>query len=88
MNKARRKRLDDVIEQLEKFDEMRQDIMALIEDIQNEEQECLDSLPDNLSESERAEKMGEAIDNMQSAYDELDNLDIDEIRNCIENAQD
>lgn len=35
------------------------------------EQDCYDNIPENLQESERCEKMEEAIDNLESAIEKL-----------------
>ena len=67
MNKSRRERLKDSIPMLSK-------LMGIIESIRDEEQESLDSLPDNLSESERAMRMEEIIDSLDEACSNLDDI--------------
>ncbi len=46
----------------------------LIEDARDEEQECLDNMPENLFGSERYSKMEEAVDNLNSALDYFDEI--------------
>ena len=54
MNKDRRKRLEDLSEQIDI-------IKNELEEIRDEEQEARDNLPDNLQESSKAERMDEII---------------------------
>ena len=75
MNKALRKALDDVISKIEEAKE-------LLENLQAEEEEYRDNMPENLQGSERYEAADAAVDNMSSAVDALD-----EAISSIESAQ-
>lgn len=75
MNKARRKALDEVISKIEEAKE-------LLENLQAEEEEYRDNMPENLQGSERYEAADAAVDNMSSAADALD-----EAISSIESAQ-
>ena len=75
MNKARRKALDKVISKIEEAKE-------LLENLQAEEEEYRDNMPENLQGSERYEAADAAVDNMSSAVDALD-----EAISSIESAQ-
>lgn len=75
MNKARRKALDEVISKIEEAKE-------LLENLQAEEEEYWDNMPENLQGSERYEAADAAVDNMSSAVDALD-----EAISSIESAQ-
>ena len=75
MNKARRKALDEVISKIEEAKE-------LLENLQAEEDEYRDNMPENLQGSERYEAADAAVDNMSSAVDALD-----EAISSIESAQ-
>ncbi len=75
MNKARRKALDEVISKIEEAKE-------LLENLQAEEEEYRDNMPENLQGSERYEAADAAVDNMSSAVDALD-----EAISSIEGAQ-
>ncbi len=76
MNKHRRKRIEDVISQLE--------ILASeIEEIQSEEEEAYDNLPIALQESERGERMLEAVDSLSSAFNDLE-LIVSELGRAVE----
>ena len=75
MNKARRKAIDEVISKIEEAKE-------LLENLQAEEEEYRDNMPENLQGSERYEAADAAVDNMSSAVDALD-----EAISSIESAQ-
>ena len=76
MNKNRRKQLERIVEQLEN---LRDDLEML----KYEEQECFDNLPDSLQESEKGEMMQEYADDLEAAYDDLDNV-ISSIQDIID----
>ena len=61
MNKARRKRLDNVVEELQ----------VILE----EEEEAWDNLPENFQYSERGDTMQENIGQIQSAIDEIEMIE-------------
>lgn len=77
MNKARRKQLEDLIEQLS-------GIKDSIEAVMEEEQEAFDNLPEGIQASERGETMQENIDNLQTAADSLESEVIDYIQGVID----
>lgn len=60
MNNQRRKVLD-------KLSRMIEEIKIDLENVADEEQESLDCIPENLQGSERYEQMEEAVDNLCSA---------------------
>lgn len=61
MNKDRRERIQNIIDQLT-------DLETEIEKIQDEEQEAYDNLPESLQECEKGERMSDAIDNLDHAF--------------------
>lgn len=67
MNADRRKRIQEIIDQLT-------DIQTDAEAIRDEEQEAYDNLPENLQGSERGEAMSEAADNLDNAYNSIDEV--------------
>lgn len=67
MNRARRKRLDSIIEELE---ELQQEIATVLE----EEQEAFDNLPESFQEGERGQTMQEAIDNLENVDTDIENI--------------
>lgn len=68
MNKERRSRIQEAASFLS---------MArhLLDDVASDEQEALDSTPDNLQGGDRAETMREAISSLETASSEIDSLE-------------
>lgn len=65
MNKARRRSIENVLNQL-------RDIQTAVEELRDEEQECLDNIPENLQGSTRYEESERAADSLDSAYDSIE----------------
>ena len=76
MNKQQRKRLNELIEQVES-------IATEIEEMASEELEKYDNMPEGLQGSERGEALYESSDNLQQAHDDLANW-CDEVRSNLE----
>jgi hypothetical protein len=76
MNKIRRKNLQSIIDQLE-------ELKGSLEDLQAEEEEYRDNIPENMQESERYEKADEACGNLSEAVDNLEEV-ISSIEAAIE----
>ena len=74
MNNDRRARIQALINKLE-------DIKEDIDFIKDEEQESYDNMPENFQAGERGDKAQEAIDNLDYAYSQ-----IDEVREYLEEA--
>lgn len=75
MNNARRKRIQDVINELCKQ-------QTRLEDIRDEEQEAFDNLPEGLQCSERGEAMEEAISELDDVITTLEGL-AEDLENII-----
>ncbi len=67
MNKKRREWLGNVIDALELQKEQ-------LEEIRDEEQDCYDSLTENLQCTERGEMMEENVDDLDSAISDLEDV--------------
>lgn len=67
MNKARRKKLQDLMEQLET-------IKDELEKVQEEEEGAHYNLPESLQISERGERMYEAAESLSAACDDLEGV--------------
>ena len=65
MNKERRKEIQGIMDRL---GEIKTDLEA----VWNDEQFYMDSIPENLTGSERYKKAEEAVSNLEGAYDNLD----------------
>ena len=74
MNNNRRARIQALINKLE-------DIKEDIDSIKEEEQEYYDNMPESIQAGERGDKAQEAIDNLDYAYSQ-----IDEVREYLEEA--
>lgn len=75
MNKGRRKQLAEIAEQL-------QELRDRIEQLQEEEQDGFDNLPESLQQGERGQAMEQAVEQMGTALD-----CIDEAVQALEEAQ-
>ena len=74
MNKKRRQRLSEAIRTLH-------GVISVLEDARDQEQDGFDNLPDNLQETERAQSMEDAIDQLTDAIE-----NIQEASECIQRA--
>jgi len=72
MNDERRKRIDRIKERIEGIVAELSEIRDEVVDVQSEEQQYLDAMPENMASGERAERAQSAIDNLEGALDELD----------------
>lgn len=87
MNNVRRKQIDKVLSEIEILRGAFDDLKEAVGEIRDEEQEYLDNIPENLQASERYELAEEAVSNLDSAYDLLDELDFDELTSYLEEAK-
>ena len=76
MNKARRKRIDDVIRKLEELKDE-------VDSIRYDEQEAYDNLPEGIQMSDRGDEMQSAVDSLDYAYDGFDDI-IDNLNEALE----
>ncbi len=76
MNQDKRKELAKAIELLE-------EAKTIIEDIQNQEQECFDNLSENLQQSERGQRFEEIASQLGDAVCNIDDL-ISEVESASE----
>ena len=76
MNRTRRRSLQSIIDQLV-------ELKGSLEDIQTEEEEYRDNIPENMQESERYERADEACDNLSDAVENLEEV-ISSIEAAIE----
>ena len=67
MNKQRKQRFNDAIDYIN-------DAISELYDIQAEEQDALDSLPDSLRNSSRGDEMGEWVDFIDNTVCSLENV--------------
>ena len=88
MNNQRRKRIASIIGEIVSLSEKMEMILNSIEEIKDEEEECFESIPENLQGSERYERAEEVVDCLNNAYDmwqeAFDN--VEEITSALEEA--
>lgn len=76
MNKSRRKSLSDAVDILSTA-------YAAVDSAREDEQDCLDSVPENLSDSEMATRFEDCIDYLDNAMLAIEEA-IENINNAIE----
>lgn len=76
MNNQRRKTLADISAALESLREQ-------LGDVHSEEQDAFDNMPEGLQDSERGQKTQEAIEQLDSAFSDLESA-IEAIGNAME----
>lgn len=74
MNSRKREKLKNAIDLLERAS-------ALISDVLDDEQDCLDNMPENLQSSEKYERMEAAISSLEESIEQIDNA-----KDGLENA--
>lgn len=88
MNNSRRKQIHDVAKKLtaayETFSSAVQESLSELEDITSDEQDAFDNLPESLQYSDRGEAMQEAIDNLETACQSLEDFSHDEFVSILE----
>mgnify|MGYP006886751541 CR=1 FL=1 len=67
MNKGKRLAIRKVLNKLD-------DLLAVLDELRNEERECLENIPENLQGSTRYEESERAADSLDSAYDSIEEV--------------
>ncbi|MFV0515795.1 MAG: hypothetical protein ACK5MV_00145 [Aminipila sp.] len=88
MNKVRRSKINAVIQEIETLKETMQGLRDIIEEIKEEEEDCLENIPENLQGTDRYDSVETAAENLESAYDWFDESDIDDLLTYLEEAKD
>ena len=86
MNNERRKRIKLAIEKLQDLQVQVEAVKDEVEDLQGEETDAFDNLPESLQSSDKGLSMEACIDNLSSAADELDSFDFDAVVTALESA--
>lgn len=87
MNKARRNAIDDVISDIEEMKSLYDEIIEKLTIIRDDETDFMDNIPENLQSSERYYNAEEAVDNLESALSDLEDIEFDDIIDCLEEAK-
>lgn len=76
MNNARRKQITNIKAEIEEK-------LSLLQELQEEEQDYFDNMPENLQYSERGEKAEQTADDLQNIIDEIQSQ-LEELETVIE----
>lgn len=71
MNRKRRARISATKSEIQKLTEALKVLESEVEEIGQEEQDCLDSIPENLQNSDRYFESEDICDNLDTAVDNL-----------------
>lgn len=78
MNNDRRKEISRIIEEIDSAvstaKEKLEELQTSIESVRDEEQECMDNMPENLQGSERYERAEEAFNNLDYAASSIEEI--------------
>ena len=74
MNNRRRKTIHTLSEQIDSIRIALEELKETLVNVQDEEQECLDCIPENLQGSERASAAEEAVSNLDEAVYGMDDV--------------
>lgn len=74
MNNKRRELLKNATDMLDR-------VSNIVQTALDDEQDCLDNMPENLLDSERCQKMEDAIERLEEAVDQIDS-----VKECINEA--
>lgn len=86
MNKQRRNQIQKIIDKLGELEPLAEEIKSMIEEVKGEEEDYKDNMPENLQQSERYETAEAAVENLESAYDAMEQIDFSEITGYLEEA--
>lgn len=93
MNNKRRKQIETAIEKtqsaielLEEAENILTETLGEIEEIESDEQDAYDNLPESFQMSDKGEAMEEAVSNLQDAEGYLDTDDLSELREALEDT--
>ena len=87
MNKQGRKTLDRLHDELSTLKGKFEDIKSELETLRDEEQDKYDNMPESLQSGDRGETLQATIDNLESAINDMESVDYDEVLGYIESAK-
>lgn len=88
MNNDRRKKLNEIINQLRSAADTASSIHCDFDSVLSEEREAFENMPEGLQQSEKGQAISEGLDTLDSALDMLDNTlgDLNQIADDIEST--
>lgn len=92
MNKARRKRIDKILKDLEKLQTAIEalpdsdDIKSAIEEVADEEREYFDNMHENLQGGDKGQAAEQAADNLDEAKSAIEEIDLPDLAEKVSEA--
>lgn len=90
MNAERRKRIDAVIDSINKIKDQLVDLRCEISDIKDVEEEAMNNLPESMRDGDRGQAMQDTVDAIDEAYSAIMDdsmIDLDEAVSRLEAAK-
>lgn len=88
MNEKRRKEIRRIADLLREIGSKFDDVKSALEIVRDEEREYYDNMHENLQSGDRGSRADEAASALEETYDEIENVDIDDLITKIEGAAD
>lgn len=88
MNNQRRKDIDAAIALTQEAQGKVADAISAVEYIKDEEQEYFDNMPESLQGGDKGQQAESNVSELESAQNELENIDFDSAIGNLENARD
>lgn len=86
MNDRRRRQLETVIDKIDTLKWEMKEVTKGLEEIKNEEEEYIETMPENLRVGERYERATDALISLEDALDALEMIDFAEVVDYITEA--
>ena len=86
MNAQRRKAIGEARALVEAAFEKLEEARSMLSDLQSEEQDYYDNMPESLQGGEKGEKAQAAADALQEAHDNIDGLDFESVYSALDTA--
>lgn len=86
MNKARREKIEEIMEGLRKLSEQIEDVRSQIEEVRDEEQEYYDNMPEPFQNGDKGAAAEAAVSLFDDAIAALEDFDFDSVFSALEGA--
>jgi hypothetical protein len=86
MNNDRRKQIAAIVERLGELEVLVGEIMNDIMEVEQDEQDYLDNMPDSLRQGDKGSRAEDAVMHLGDASSALDDISVSDIISCLENA--
>ena len=88
MNKLRRKHIDNLMDRIAGLQDTMAELLEELEGIRDDEQEAFENIPESLEGSARYEAAEEAVEYLDSAYDDFESAKdgLDDVLSSLSSA--